>query len=118
MPVNRTPDNFARNTNPTDYSSDHKAHVSHFGVLKAGPTIPVFKANFPGTSLNTDQWVDISENSATLTVADGMGRLQSGTNSAGSVSVRSRQKGRFEAGQVSATNTIVDGAFEFFQISV
>lgn len=92
------PQDFIVNKDP---SSDHRAHVSHFGVLKSGTTIPVLKGNFPGTSLDTDQWLQILSNSASLSVADGMSRLQSGTNSAGSVALCSRRNGRFEAGQVT-----------------
>lgn len=85
----------------TDEASDFTAHVSHFGLLKSGTTIPVLKGNFPGTTLDTKQWIKTLSNSATLTIADGMSRLQSGTNSAGSISLSSTRKGRFEAGQIS-----------------
>lgn len=47
-----------------DPSSDHMAHVSHFGALKAAATIPVIKGNFPGSSLNTTLWEEVTLNSA------------------------------------------------------
>lgn len=84
-----------------DPSSNHRAHVSHFGVLKAGPTVPVFKGNFPGSSLDLVQWEEVALNSASITVADGMAQMACGTNTAGSVTLRSRLNGRFEAGQVT-----------------
>lgn len=84
-----------------DNSSNHPAHVSHFGVLKSGPTVPVLKGNFPGSALDQKQWEQVAINSATLSVADGMAQVQSGTNSAGSIKLFSRRQGRFEAGQVS-----------------
>lgn len=84
-----------------DASSGHPAHVSHFGNLKAGPTIAVLNGNFPGSTLNDDVWTSDIENSASLTVADGMAELDCGTNAAGLIIIQSRRKGRFIAGQVS-----------------
>ncbi len=84
-----------------DYASGHDQHVSHFGVAKSGPTIPVFRANFPGTTLDATNWDSVPINSATVTVANGMAELDCGTNSAGSVKVKSRQQGLFVAGQVT-----------------
>lgn len=86
---------------PFDRASEHEAHVSHFGVLKSGPTIPVLKGNFPGSALDTVQWTETTINSASVTVADGMAEIASGTNSAGSSILKSVRKGRFEAGQVT-----------------
>ena len=84
-----------------DLQSEHTAHVSHFGALKAATTIPVLKANFPGTALNTDIWNEITANSASLTVDNGLATLSSGTNSAGSEKLISVKQGRFEAGQIT-----------------
>ena len=84
-----------------DPASSHAAHVSHFGVLKAGPTIPVVKGNFPGSSLDQKQWEEVSVNSASVTVASNMAQMACGTNAAGSTILRSRRPGRFEAGQVT-----------------
>lgn len=84
-----------------DPASDHKAHVSHFGVLKAGPTIPVIKGNFPGSALDDVQWEEITINSASVTIANGTAQMASGTNTAGSTKLISRQAGRFEADQVT-----------------
>ena len=88
-------------TNIRDASSTHGAHVSHFGVLKAGPTIPVLKGNFPGSALDEVQWEEVSVNSASVTVANGVAQMSCGTNSAGSTKLISRFPGRFEAGQVT-----------------
>jgi hypothetical protein len=84
-----------------DPSSDHEAHVSHFGVLKAGATIPILKANFPGTSLDTLQWNQEIVSGGSTTVADGMGQLSTSTNSAGSIKLKTNFTGQFEAGQVT-----------------
>ncbi len=85
----------------SDQASTAHAHVSHFGVLKAAPTIAALKGNFPGSTLDSSVWQQIPSNSASVSVADGMAQLISGTNSAGSIKVKSRRKGRFEAGQVT-----------------
>lgn len=69
-----------------DASSGTEAHVSHFGVLKAGPTIPVLKGNFPGSSLDRVQWDEIIISGGSTTVADGVAKLQTGTK-AGQVTV-------------------------------
>lgn len=84
-----------------DYASGHPAHVSHFGVLKSGPTIPVLKGNFPGSSLSEKLWEEVSINSASVTLADNTAQMTSGTNTAGSTKLLSRFPGRFEAGQVT-----------------
>ena len=60
----------AEQTSVKDSSSDFDAHVSHFGVLKAGPTILSIKGNFPGSALNETVWQDHIENSAALTLAE------------------------------------------------
>ena len=70
---------------PQDYSSAHGVHVSHFGVQKTGPTIPVMKANFPGTSLDVKLWKLLTENTGVVSVSDGHANVSCGTNSAGSV---------------------------------
>lgn len=76
-------------------------HVSHFGAAKAATTIPVIKGNFPGSSLDTTVWDEIVVSGGTTTVEDGVGKLNTGTNSAGSVKLLSIQQGIFEAGQVT-----------------
>ena len=108
MAIGQSGDSFSNSSTNTigavigkDAASDHRAHISHFGVLKAGPTIPVLKGNFQGTSLDSKLWREVTLNSASSTVADGMVRMQSGTNSAGSIKLESVRQGRFEAGQVT-----------------
>jgi hypothetical protein len=85
----------------TDESSGFPAHVSHFGVLKAGATYAISVGNFPGTALDIVQWQDQTENGASITVSDGMAQMSSGTNTAGSCTLRSRKNGLFRAGQVT-----------------
>ena len=92
---------YLANISIADRASDKPAHVSHFGLLKAGATEPVFKGNFPGTTLDPIEWQKTTLNSATVTVASGMAEMACGTNSAGSCKLMSRRTGRFEAGQVT-----------------
>lgn len=76
-------------------------HVSHFGAAKTSTAIPVLEGNFPGTALDTKLWTKTEENSATVTVAQGVGSMQCGTNSAGSCKLMSVRRGVFQAGQVT-----------------
>lgn len=85
----------------TDEASDFTAHVSHFGVLKAGTTIPVVKGNFAGSSLNEAIWYSITENGGNATVSQGVAELATSTDAAGSIKLHSRVNGRFEAGQIT-----------------
>lgn len=93
-----------------DAEMDAFAHVSHFGALKTSPTIPVLKANFPGTSLNTTVWNETTANGGSTTVEDGVGKLNTGTNSAGSCKLLSVEQGIFEAGQVTTYQSGVRAA--------
>lgn len=77
------------------------AHVSHFGVLKAAPTLPVVKANFPGSALDTTLWTETTANGGDTTVADGQAILSTNTTANGSVKLISVNTGIFEAGQVT-----------------
>jgi hypothetical protein len=77
------------------------AHVSHFGALKTSSVIPVVKANFPGSALDTNLWTETTANGGSTSVGQGVGSLNTGTNSAGSVKLHSAKQGRFEAGQVT-----------------
>lgn len=78
-----------------------KVHVSHFGALKAAPTYPVLKSNFPNTQLNTDIWHDRCINEAVILVHKGVGELHSGTDPYGDCKIVSKEQGIFEAGQVT-----------------
>lgn len=84
-----------------DGELDTFAQISHFGALKTSSVIPVVKANFPGTVLDTNLWTETSVSGGAVTVERGVGRLMTGTNSAGSVKLQSAKLGRFEAGQVT-----------------
>jgi len=77
------------------------AHVSHFGALKVASTIPVLKGNFPGTTLDTKQWNAIADNGGSIAVGSGVADLVSGTGSTGTIKLASKQRGIFEAGQVT-----------------
>ena len=87
--------------NPKMGTAGAYAHVSHFGVLKTGGAINIIEGNFPGSSINSTMWSDEAENSATVTVGQGVASMQCGTNSAGSCKVKSVRKGIFRAGQVT-----------------
>jgi len=76
-------------------------HISHFGALKTSPTYPVFKANFPGSAVDTSLWDTTFVNTGSITVEKGVGRLFTGTNSTGSAKLSSKKRGIFEAGQVT-----------------
>lgn len=84
-----------------DVNMDAYAHVSHFGALKTSPVVPVLAGNFPGSSLDTNLWLKDVVSGGTVTVENGVGKLKTGTNSAGAVTLISRRTGRFEAGQVT-----------------
>lgn len=88
-------------TRLTDDQMSADVHVSHFGALKTSPTIPVLKANFPGIALDTSVWTQTVANGGSTTVGQGVGSLQTSTNSAGSVKLVSVDQGIFEAGQVT-----------------
>jgi len=92
---------YLANQSSFDLASGQWQHCSHFGACKTASTIPIIEGNFPGTTLDAVQWVETSLNSASLTVSDGQARIQSGTNSSGSVELKSRLKGIFQAGQVT-----------------
>lgn len=76
-------------------------HISHFGALKVSPTIPIIKANFPGSSLDTTIWTQTLANGGTVTVEDGVGKLNTSTATNGSSKLLSVKQGIFEAGQVT-----------------
>ena len=84
-----------------DYASGHSQHVSHFGVAKSGPTIPVLKGNFAGTSLDPVLWTSTFANGGNVAVQQGYAAVNTSADAAGSVILRSVGKGRFEAGQVT-----------------
>lgn len=96
-----THDNIEGNTELYDVEMDANVHVSHFGALKAASTIPVISANFPGSSLNTTLWNQGTLNGGNITVENGVGKLFTSTNTAGSIKLLSVRKGVFEAGQVT-----------------
>lgn len=85
----------------THNDMDTNAHISHFGALKTSAVIPVVKANFAGSSLDTDLWTETTANGGSTTVERGVADLKTSTNSAGSVKLHSVKAGRFEAGQVT-----------------
>lgn len=84
-----------------DLQSRTYAHVSHFGALKTSSVIPVLKGNFSGSSLDPALWDNTTANGGNVVVEDGVGKLKTSTNTAGSVKLFSVRPGRFEAGQVT-----------------
>lgn len=84
-----------------DVKTDTETWVSHFGALKTSATYPVLKANFPNSSLEESMWEETSMSGATVVVEDGVGKLQSGTDAAGTTKIISVDAGAFEAGQVT-----------------
>lgn len=93
-----------------DLAVGAEVHASHFGALKTSPTVPVLKENFPGSSLNTAIWDETTANGGSTTVEDGVGKLNTGTNAAGSVKLLTVEQGIFEAGQVTVYQSGVRAA--------
>ena len=58
------------------------AHISHFGALKTSSVVPVIKANFPGSALDTNLWTETTANSGSTTVTRGVANINTGTNAA------------------------------------
>ena len=85
----------------TDNQMNADVHVSHFGALKAAPTIPVLQGNFPGSGIDTKQWNVIEDSGGSLAVGSGVAELNPGVSASGTVRLTSKQRGIFEAGQVT-----------------
>ena len=77
------------------------AHISHFGALKTSPTVPVIAGNFSGSALDDKVWRETKVGTGSVTVERGVGRINTGTGSTGSVKLISVDRGVFDAGQVT-----------------
>jgi hypothetical protein len=92
-------------TPPTNPDTLAQQYIDHFNSAEVHEVSSVYTANFPGVALDTERWVETTLNGGTVSVADGVGSLDSGTDAAGEAKIKTVDMGAFQAGRVSVFQT-------------
>ncbi len=92
-------------TPPTNEDTGAVQYVDHFNSAEIHLVSGVFEASFSGVALDTAKWVQTVANGGTVTVADGVAKLDAGTDAAGSSKLKTIDIGAFQEGRVAVFQT-------------
>lgn len=80
---------------------NHYLEVSASGAMKTASLHTVFRANFPGNTLDSTIWTETSVNGGSVSVNNGVARMNTSTAINGGTKIVSIEQGQFECGQAS-----------------